>query len=158
MPVTSTQPVLDLYIRIVANHELELFWDVDGKDPIDINSPPISECRGKIRFHFIVNNNFGHHWNGGRPNIETAALVVIAQTETDPSTGRVKRGTPFAVKGGNDRCFYLEDPDPSGLGNVSGTANSLIKVSPSKALDFCIRLSVPLCGDPSCVKGMRPSS
>ena len=117
---------LDMYVRIVGNHELELFWDRDGLDPVDVTKPKSGQCRGKIQFHFIYNNNPGHHWeNGiGPKHIETAALIVIAQTELDLNDGEIKRNSPFEKNPHSDMCHYISDPDPAQLGNLKGGADS----------------------------------
>jgi len=117
----------EIYVRIVANHALELYEDPDGLRPLALNKARLVKSGRKLVFRFIANQNYGHHWPsfpnppkpGEQPYIETAALVVIGQTEQNAADELIP-GTPFVGGLGGGRTHYFPDRDVGEGGNLRG--------------------------------------
>jgi hypothetical protein len=120
LPGLLTPETANVYIMIDENHKLHLFFDAAGKEPMD-NATPLDALtgnrRGRVCFNFIKDPSPGHHGNV----IETADLIIIAQTEADRTRpAGVKKGSPFVPP--NNPAYYIPDPAPeSDPGNLKGS-------------------------------------
>jgi hypothetical protein len=111
-------PIENVFIRLVANHQLELFADAAATKPLLDTDPLLVKGNGggSLQFNFILNMNPGHH-NG---NIETADLIIVPHVLIT-SAGTVKtqkKDSPFSDA---SRALVINDPGgTTNPGNLKG--------------------------------------
>ncbi len=124
-PTIATPEVQNIYVMLDTNHQPLLFRDPEGKDELKNEQLPLlyepaqfstAAKHGRLFFHFIRCPTSPHS-----NIIETADLVIIAQTGENPADPRSRqKSSPFHK---HDEIVYLL-PDPAGgtdPGNLKGT-------------------------------------
>ena len=120
----------NVYVRLAANHQLELFTDPQALNPMKEDAPVDvkGDGKSKLQFNFILNNNPGHH-NG---HIETADLIILPHTlNAVTASGKVFariKDSPFEPL--KDKAHVIQDPgeklakqDPGNLGGTVPVQN-----------------------------------
>lgn len=117
---TTTKDVRHVYVMLDEDHNISLYFDPAGKNPMSDITPlvvPDGKKKGHVQFSFIGDPTPGQHG----AFIETADLIIIPQTVPagDAVYGR-RKDSPFEPK--SQRTWVLLDPAPdSDPGNWRGS-------------------------------------